>query len=120
MYTHTLARAATVGYGEIVPASALSRIVVLCFVFFFLCTIPYQIGVYHDRRTLGLHQPPIPPAPGLPFHSDQSTQTITPASGKLMEAISSRSMYRTKSFRPLRDTEHIVILGRVTFHVLAR
>lgn len=47
------ARAATVGYGEIVPASALSRIVVLCFVFFFLCTIPYQIGALYARLDPG-------------------------------------------------------------------
>ena len=37
-----------------------------------------------------------------------------------MEALSSRSVYRTACFRPVRNTEHILILGRVTYPVLAR
>lgn len=46
----------------------------------------------------------------------------TPKKGKLMEALStrSRSYYRSMYFRPVRGTEHILILGRVTYTVLAR
>lgn len=36
---------------------------------------------------------------------------------KLMEAISSKSIYRTAAFRPVRNTEHAVLLGRVTYPV---
>jgi hypothetical protein len=37
-----------------------------------------------------------------------------------MEAIASRSVYRTAYFRPLKNTEHICILGRVTYPIMAR
>jgi len=67
---------------DIVPSSFLSRMVVLCTIFFFLCCIPYQVG-------------------------------------KLVEAISSKSAYRTAAFRPVRNTEHAVLLGTITYPVLA-
>jgi len=34
-----------------------------------------------------------------------------------MEAFSSKSVYRTAAFRPVRNTEHAVLLGRVTYPV---
>lgn len=37
--------------------------------------------------------------------------------GRLMEAITSKSIYRTAVFRPVRNTEHAVLLGRVTYPV---
>ena len=106
--------------------------VVLACVFFFLATIPYQIGTrcrddatrmcatlcmpLQTRRRRGslcyhTHTPTThPPTPN------------TPKKGKLMEALStrSRSYYRSMYFRPVRGTEHILILGRVTYTVLAR
>lgn len=43
IYTHTH-KSKPPRYGDIVPSSTLSRVVVLACVFFFLATIPYQIG----------------------------------------------------------------------------
>ena len=39
--------------------------------------------------------------------------------GKLVEAISSRSIYSRNTFKPLKHTEHALILGRVTYPILA-
>lgn len=39
--------------------------------------------------------------------------------GKLLEAFTSKSIYRTESFRLVRNTEHALILGRVSHPVLA-
>ena len=107
------------GYGDIVPSSTLSRCVVIGCVFFFLCTIPYQIGqsVRPSAPRLALSDTVVnqSTAPLTPLH-----RTPTDKTGKLMEALSSRSMYRSAYFRPLRNTEHILILGRVTYPVLAR
>ena len=108
-------------YGDIVPSSTLSRVVVLACVFFFLATIPYQIGARALLRRIVPHHTEPHPILSVPLTPTNNTQ-LSKTPGKLMEALTtrSRSYYSSTYFRPVRGTEHILILGRVTYTVLAR